>query len=233
MKTLIKLFICLTVLTFLNNPLEAQEKDTDALTSLKKGSTALLFEIDRDLYINSYIGAIISAKKHVTDNSSLRFGLSGTFNFSSTKNKSIHKDANYNEENKSNGNSQRISVNIEYLYYPVTNKKLTFFVGAGPSISYNHNYSRNYILNGLDSNNWDENSRSKRNEWSLGLDSSVGIEIFIVNYIGLIAEYGLTATYRSSNNKTIYSEDEYRSDGESKSFGLDSQSKKIGLSFYF
>ncbi|NQT26171.1 outer membrane beta-barrel protein [candidate division KSB1 bacterium] len=234
MKMYIKIFICLATLIFINIPISAQDVNRDTLTSLSKGSKALLFEIDQNLYIDSYIGAIISVKKHFTDHSSFRFGLSTTISYSSEENKYIYEDSWTNDASKNEGNSQIFTLSLEYLYYPITNKKLSLFFGGGPSISYNHTFTKQYDLENWNSNDWDEQYKSSRNGCSLGLIGSIGIELFVVNYISLIAEYGFTATYSYTEDKSKnMSNNAYSYEKESKSFRLNSQSKKVGLSFYF
>lgn len=224
-----KLTIVFSVIIISINHLSfSQENQSNQTLFITNKSKAILFGIDKDLYIDSFLGTAFSAKKHFSTRSALRAGLSLSFDYGDERYRYDSQTSSAEEENKEESLSYSISSTIEYLHYVDTKSRIYFYMGIGPQLSYQWTHSKHYEKY---QNFWEEDNKSDFNKWSLGLHTSLGIECFLTKNISLLAEYGLTLYYEKGSSDRSY-EDQSTYNSENKYFRIQSNAKKLGVSFY-
>lgn len=224
-----KLAVVFSVIFFsINNLSFSQENQSIQTPFISNKSKSILFGIDKDLYIDSFLGTVFSAKKHFSTKSALRTGLSLSFDYKDEKYRYDSQTSSEEDENKEESLSYSISSVIEYLHYVDTKSRIYFYFGIGPQLGYNWTHSKHYEKNGYF---WKEDYKSDFSKWSLGLHTSLGIECFLTKNISLLAEYGLTLYYENGSSTSGY-DDHSTNTSENKYFRIQSNSKKLGVSFY-
>lgn len=215
---------------------------SDSLKSLRKGATALQFQIAPNFQLSSFQGAIFSGKRHFSDRSALRVGLDlkGTF-FNDERDRENTVDTLTSSDFlEKDGNSQSYGVTAQYVYYPNPNPKVNVYLGSGPFVSYNR-FTRDESRERQDP--FQESSQlvsSSGSGWTVGLSSVLGAEWFIAKNISLSAENRFLIGYHS--NKTEGSVESQPGSGnpgqeylESKStaFTFSPANIVLGVSAYF
>jgi len=179
--------------------------------SLIGGSWSMQFKFMQDFTLTDFEGALISAKRHFTDKSALRFGLDLGFYFENIH-ESTDRDKNWFD----------MSFTALYVYYTSPNAPINFYLGFGPKIS----YGRTKTVYDDDDATYDY----YRN-WAIGVVGVWGVEWFVTKRISLICEYGAGLLYNSAINE------KQRSGGNSAikthRFQLFSDSVDFGVSVYF
>ncbi len=95
-------------------------------------------------------------------------------------------------------------INMLFIYYPIANKTLNFYVSCGPVfLAYKKNEKQySYILNQSSV----EHTYANINDdvWGAGLSAGIGVEWNIANPFSVIAEYGMIAisNHHSLNETT-------------------------------
>jgi hypothetical protein len=212
------LFLLPLFLIFFSPDLRAQntgESSDQVRNSLVKGSKSFQFRISQNLTLSSFEGTMISAKKHYSSKSALRFGIGldiGAGNWDQGTQEADFTDF-------------QIDFTMQYLYYPSPLASVNFYIGTGPIVEYNRRKD--------DSKNEDGTDAGYRIErlWALGMLGSWGVEWFADENISFICEYGAGIKYSSARYEnylnpipTISNRDE---------FLFFSQSVDFGLSVYF
>jgi opacity protein-like surface antigen len=236
------LLLLISILIFVNNSLIYSQSDQDSTkNSLKKGSWSLQFQISQNFTLRNFQGSNLSAKKHLSSKSAIRFGigLSGTM---TDREKDLKRDdTNYLSDETIEDKSTQISLNSYYIYYPHPGKKINLYYGGGPVIAYSKLKSefdsKEIFQDTLSRDIHDENDRKS---WSIGILALIGVEWFLNQQISIHAEYGSSLSYIRTETEgtrvTITSENEedYRSTNTvQKRFSFRSDSVKFGISVYF
>lgn len=125
-------------------------------------------------------------------------------------------------------NTQGLRINPSYLHYFYDAGRLKPFLGAGPFIGFNRNY-------------WEYSSKENDRPWStyaettttwqFGLAAHAGVECFLTDYLSILAEYELDASYEPStverSNQSSHSTD------ETNTWKVELTSLRIGIGFYW
>lgn len=189
-------------------------------TMIKKGNCAIVFEIGTMFSnYNTYFEAYnFTIKKHISDRLALRLNIG--FNIFENKgegnSKTIYSYVPNTYETKSN--TYRIISSVNFQYFLTKNNITKLFVSTGPYGEYN--YNKMYAQDSI-----------KSEELYLGLVSSIGAEIFLLNNLSFIGEYLLKINYNKVTQKYNVSlnEDYVKFDGFEATFNT----LRFGLSVYF
>jgi hypothetical protein len=208
----------------------SQDDSVKANNSLKDGAWALQFQISDNFTLRSFQGATISVKKHCTNRSAVRVGISGEFSFSAATN--FYSDTSFASETEAGGsNNLSYSIVGQYLFYPNPTASFNFFFGCGPTLSLTRsNYTAN-VSESLD-------RVEKTNRWGLGVAGAVGVEWFVLNELSFHTEYGAAIRHtwyeQSSETRLIENERVVSKNGRRvKTWDFVSNGVKFGLSVYF
>ena len=216
----IKNFLTILVTFFLISScvLNAQEGESlqeDSKNSLLSGSRSLQFRISNNLTLTSFEGTMISAKKHFTPNSALRFGVGLDIRSGQEDYGAVKEDDDLFD----------LELIAQYIYYTSPRAPMNFYLGTGPHFNYNrHVQDRDYEETGEDAS-W-QYDRS----WTIGLLATFGVEWFAIESISFFCEYGASLGYHARLTESTRYESQT---GETKQFSLTSQTVDFGLSVYF
>ncbi|MEJ2637934.1 MAG: hypothetical protein P8184_21955 [Calditrichia bacterium] len=165
---------------------------TDSL--LRKGSWALQFQVHNFISFSDFQGMNLSAKWQLKQNSALRFGvtLSGDNRDRDLVNTSPTTETRTEYDNSSLG----IGLNAQYIWYIPSLKKIRFFYGAGPLISYQSQSEKRISRLFMQDSLLDADKRDMDTDsWQAGISCVLGAEWFVHRSISLLAEYGTRAYY--------------------------------------
>jgi len=210
--------------------------------SLKKGSWSLQFQISNNFTLDEFQGSTISAKRHFSSNSALRFGI-GLTSVSTDDEYTSSEIYNYSSfgEGKREYTYNIIEFNFYYLYYPNPEKKLNFYFGGGPSIGYSdYDDVQNSTEVNQDTIFIETTYNNEINSYSIGIHGLLGVEWFVNRSISIHAEYLSSFTYEQEEREltslrtSTNHEDNKRTLKTDKSgFELRANGVKFGLSVYF
>lgn len=237
-KTLIALMPLAAVLVLLNWNLTLAQKPNTSSTnrshSLYDGSKALQFRITDNFVLNSFQGAAISGKKHISANSAFRLGADLFFNFSTadSKNSIFSGDTTVFTHN-SDTNIQRIILDLQYIRYVSTERKIKFFWGTGPTMR----FYRGIIETDYNDSQIDTSFVLKNEDksWGLGGSGLLGVEWFATSYISFHTEYTFTLLYewRKTRDDDISGVNLFQSTSKNSGFQAYATNVRFGLSLYF
>ena len=230
-KFALVLFVFLAAIVTI--PSESSAKEN----SLKKGKWALQFEVNQLIDINAFQGSTLSIKKHTSDGSAWRLGLTLHFDVRDESTE-ILISQNIKAPGFSDVTDVMIGIAFQRVFYPNPNGDVNLFWGLGPTYSYR------YRLNDRENISRDGSYQEKRKieeyNWSLGINGILGVEWFATKSISFLAEYGTSVTYNYRNSRNIrksvrdgnvrYSQNSTNKLNEVR---LASSQVKFGLSVYF
>lgn len=213
------LFRALLALGLSTTLLRGQTDSVELDHSIVKGAWALQFSISSNFTLNSFKGAMLSAKYHLSATEAIRFGVTGDLSFYST-------GGSYSSSETRNG--QSFELVSEYLFYSRPRKEIFLFWGVGPIVQFARSHSERL---------YSSSSTTQVNQsWALGPSAVLGVEWFATKWLSLHAEYGLSALYirsktsseyRFSNNQPVQSSYEIM-----KRWSLHSSPVRFGVSVY-
>ena len=183
--------------------------------SLVKGSRSFQFRISPDFTLSAFDGAMISAKKHFSPNSALRFGIGLDARIGRLEEDQMDRDF----------TDLDIDATIQYIYYPSPQSAINFYSGSGPIVEFQR-YKEN-----AEYEDDSDAGYSYTRSWSVGLLGSWGVEWFADENISFICEYGAGIRYasiRGENHLGISGRDQ-----SSHEVSFFSQGVDLGLSVYF
>ena len=196
-------------------PVAASADEADR-NSLKSEALALQFRINENFTVGSFKGTLISVKRHMSDKSAFRAGI--TFDLQSSDSEVMTFGSVV--PRKESREMYLTRIDLQYLRYPSPASAVNLFLGTGPFFSYGRSE-----IHRIEPNDSKQISMS----WSLGLGGVVGAEWFPFRSLGVHAEYGLSLAYGSVTNTTevlggtpflTESTDSWTFSGESVLFGL-------------
>ncbi len=207
----------------------SQER-SDAATDAQKPNWALQFQINDNFSLTSFQGSTISLNKCLSNNRSFRMGLSLNTTFKDYDMTCPVLD----NEDKSENNFHFL-LTTQYIKNYKNRNKVTPFFGFGPAVQFNYDNEKN---------TFGTSSRTsvKTTSWGMGISGVIGVEYFIRNNLGLLAEYGSNLMYnrsktediteirRGENNKFVTTED---IDEKTTTIDFSPALVKFGLSIYF
>ncbi len=221
--------VLLTVLLVAAGPVISSASDN----SLKKCAWAMQFEIGDKIDLSSFQGTTISIKKHYSDKTAFRLGLTAHVEISNSDGtSSVEDDPTNNSED--NHRSYNLAIVIQRIHYPRPHASANFFWGLGPRADF-HYSKETYQDNPVDGGAIQSNER-KLTGWSLGLSGVLGVEWFAEPNVSILAEYGSSALYGNGKSTRTFTyvpgvREVY--EDSSGSFNFESSSVRFGLSVYF
>ena len=232
-------------LTFAQNSDSLHPIEKKRSNSLAPGAWALQFQITQDFTLNAFQGVLLSAKKHFSGKSAVRFGLglsasmSDADNFFEQRNIDTIRQI---RENESEANSRSFDIAFQYLVYPSPAARVNLFLGTGPFVRHSHSRVESEADDALFDTitfNYSYRNVSESNRWSVGAGGLLGAEWFATRVFSLHAEYGLTLEYTSTESRSTYT-DFYtgipitrRYESNQNGLTVGPSMVKFGLSVYF
>src|SRR4030042_4236489 len=132
--------VLLFVIIFYSQMLFSQTSQDSLKNSLKKGSWSLQFQISQNFTLSSFQGSNLSAKKHFSSRSAIRFGI-GLSGYSANEEQTINQenDNSLHKEYKLDNKLIGVDLNCYFLYYPHPQRRINMYFGGGPLFSFiNH-----------------------------------------------------------------------------------------------
>jgi hypothetical protein len=217
MKKLNIIIIALLNLFLLNTaiPQVADSLNSKSSEFIKNNKFAVIFEfgtiIGRSSMIERYN---FLAKYHFSENFAVRAG--GDFGVSSSENTSglLAKYQDFL--------SYSYGLYADLQYYFLRKSMIKPFVTIGSF------YSKDYYYAGRDN----MNNLYNRDEWNLGIMSTLGFEVFLINNISLVSEYIAKCYYNSRKDKSINSGSLFY-DEKLKDVKFSGNTFRVGFSVYF
>lgn len=197
--------------------------------SLRKGAWAMQFRISNNFTLSDFQGAVISIKRHQSDRSALRLGLSLDLNIEDGDETDYFfwNDTLVTAILNSDRDKQYIQIDLQYLRYPNPEKSINLFFGFGPLFRFSRAYSNDNLTNSRDVQ---KNSIHRKTTWAVGMSALTGVEWFILHYLSIHAEYAIEATY---TRDTSYDQEINKIIGHSDSGDFKSRNLLFGISAYF
>lgn len=217
MKKINLIIIVLFNLIFLK-PVSAQVTDSLNLRSnefVKNNKVAVVFELGTIIGKSSMVERYnFLGKYHLCENFAVRAG--GDFGVSSAETNGLV-ISQYQDFS-----SYSYDLYADLQYYFVRKSLIKPFITIGSFFSKDYLYTTK--------NNMDD--YQYRNEWNLGVMSTFGLEIFIINNVSLVSEYIVKCYYTSLKNKYIVYGSLYY-DEKLKSVEFKGNTFRMGFSIYF
>lgn len=195
--------------------------------------SALQIQISDNSLQSSNQGILISLKKQRTNNRSIRFGLSldGSIDLKNTENRTIG-------DTKYTLYDYNIALFTQYLFHKSVLNNLRPYFGIGPYLSTGNYYIReeNEVYGGT------QIKKEIIPQITVGLLSTIGIEVFQYKNLSFEVEYRLLADYmhRKTTNKTLAkqgSADQYSVTAKEITtddiYTLEPPSVSIGICYYY
>ncbi len=202
--------------------------------SLKKGAWALQFQVVQNFQLASFQGGMLSIKRHLSDGTALRVGVSMDLSAESGEGTTTVSDS-ITASSDLDNDLVSFGLVVQMIKYPSPSAATNFYYGIGPTFTYRSAKNRTFSVNPYDGNT--RTADEERTSWHAGVSGVVGIEWFARSNISLMAEYRLSLYYERTEYKSEirYSTQELERESETNTDGfvLDGSSVKFGLSVYF
>ena len=202
--------------------------------SLEKGAWALQFQVVQNFQLASFQGSTISIKKHTSDGTALRAGISMDFSLQDRERSNIVNDTIVQSED-TDDNMTSFGFVVQMIKYPSPSAATNLYYGIGPTFTFSHSKDYEIIEDPIDGDSRSNDRRWTR--WYTGVSTVLGIEWFPRSNISFLAEYNVSLyyqhtkttveTWRSSPERTT------KSETSTGGFVLAGSSVKLGLSVYF
>ena len=233
--------VLLIVLILNSQFLSAQNSQDSIKNSLKKGSWSLQFRISSNFTLSTFDGSNLSAKKHLTSNSAIRFGI-GLSGYTTDREGTtdLENRSNIFSEEQSDYESLLINLSCYYLYYPHPQRKINMYCGVGPLISFaNFDDKINRQDLSQDTSSIETFTEENYQYYGVGVLGLIGVEWFLNQQISIHAEYGSSLLYgREEKEETRVSsvetyKEKYAKKSEENRITFRSNSVQFGDSVYF
>jgi hypothetical protein len=191
------------------------------------GKFALHFQVRGLLNLSDFQGGTLSGAHNFSDRDAVRIGITILLNNTDRDNEINEIDSTQYYYLYGNDNAYQIVINAQYIHHIAVHSDISFFVGAGPYVSFSSSEeNRKYIRYGEESF-WKRNSDG----FGLGLELILGVEWMFYKNMILSAEYGMNGRY--SVNDLTEQEDEGILETHSRILNVSYNIIKFGLSVYF
>lgn len=230
-KVLIAAVLAFVLVVTLPEPSSANQ---DSTVALRPGSWSLQFGIERNLKLGDFDGLLISCKRHYSQKSALRFGVTLSASvrdedgdYLSVSAFSYDLDATF----------LRMDIAVSYIVYPRPRDKLNLFLGLGPEIGLQTTKSdETRFRTGITGDHVKQMDERTSKEFYIGARAILGVEWFAMPDVSLTAEYrmSLLCSYEEEDREygnepdAIHEQHIVR-----RGFALESNSVLFGLSVYF
>jgi opacity protein-like surface antigen len=207
--------------------------------ALRRGANALQFQISNSFRLTSFRGAAVSYQRLLGDRLGLRIGLTLRGDHD-TRDESFD----FGEEGAATAGGDFTNWSHEYvlslkLLAFQGEAPLTFFYGAGPTVSYEslRNDRASYYPqpDGTIDTVWRQNESET---WGVGVTGVAGAQWLLTDFLAVHAEYRATFVYEVTNwteEQTVSGDSSYdlSGGGKTKSPELKSDGVLFGLSVFF
>ena len=214
------------LLAFSALPASAQEAGPDEVEpALQSGAWALQVGLASPLAFTSFQGGALSAKYHPAASAALRFGIQVTGDVGEdgstvriTREVDVGPDVRERDQEEvlfedADRRAYRIGVEAQYVAYPRRERAVKWFLGGGPTVSYQRDLQDQYREVTQTSQQGEAEwvrlevteERHRRRAWTAGGLVVVGGEWFAAARISLSAEYGVGAGYVRSHREAVQS----------------------------
>jgi hypothetical protein len=199
------------------------------VNSLQDGAWALQFGIGSNFTLNAFNGATISVKKHLSDRSAVRVGITVSALSSDSDVLIASSQDTLLRAAESGRDTYGASLGLEWVRYFRPEARWSFFAGLGPSVSFAHNAFTDKSVNETIVRD------DKTKLWGFGVNGLFGGEWFATRVIGIHAEYRIGAGYSETSEDGITRGPGVDSEvhREDKSWSLSPGFVRFGLSAYF
>lgn len=214
--------------------------------ALEEGSRALQFQIGSNFQLSDFQGNVISYKRHRSDNSAWRIGLSLEGRLSSDDSDSEQTprpgENVTGQEREQSNRELDVTIRPQLQRYLETDKTVRPYVSYGVLTGYSCSFrEREFYSVDETTVSLDDADEDTRHTLRIGATANFGVEWFAASSISFLAEYGADLYYHYSKSETM--RESYNPDGEialeqrSSATGhgvfLDPRSVRFGLSAYF
>lgn len=224
-----------------------------AKNSLKPDTWALEFGITSHFALTSFQGTVLSLKRQLNNHEAIQLGVGVSYNDQTNAGSSTTDQSDtlsITSPYTGFARTASIQFNVQYLYYVNPDADVNLYLGSGPTFGFgwNSGENNNPFPSGYPDYYYVSSSHSSvtQTSWNLGVTCMAGVECFVLRYLSLHAQYGLTIGYFVSD-RTEASTLDYtlvgqpatslvsRMSSESKSHGwsIYGSSVLFGLSVYF
>lgn len=196
-----------------------------------KGKWALQFGIQSDIRLTSFQGNTLSLQKTTMSGTAWRLGLGLNLSTQHREDEDTTPDSSY-ISNDNDQNTLSLELTVQRLFKLNTSTKIRPYLGVGPLV---HFYTSSSDVNAPNN----PIRSTDRDSWALGLRGVLGAEWFVTDYLSLLGEYTLDATFDSitekrtttydSGGNTYMTSVEIRTDG----FHIGSGYTQLAASLYF
>lgn len=212
------------------------EETSEDKEPLSAGSWSVQFQIAENLLLSSFQGSTLSAKRHLSAQRAIRFGLSLSADFRDSDRTLEQFDSDLPSGGSNaleNSNNQNILLLSQYMFYPSPSKNINMYFGVGPGFSLGRSSRDQDTANVDDATTIGTTLRGTN--FSLGVDWAFGVEWFVARNISLLGEYGGALRYRWSKTKqtNVIGDRDQRRDTVNKSLELGANPVRLGVSVYF
>ncbi len=215
--------------------------------ALQEGSRALQFQIGSNFQLSDFQGNVISYKRHRSDNSSWRIGLSLEGRLSSddsdTEQTSPPGENVTGQEREQSNRELDVTIRPQLQRYLETDKTVRPYVSYGVLTGYSYSFRERefYSVDETTTVSLDDTDEDTRHTLRIGATANFGVEWFAASSISFLAEYGADLYYHYSKSETM--RESFNPDGEitleretsasGQGVFLDPRSVRFGLSAYF
>jgi opacity protein-like surface antigen len=191
------------------------------------GKFALQFQIEGLFRLTSFQGSTLSGKYNFSDRDVVRLGISLGITDSDIDNSINEIDTTRVYYEYGEANRLDVRINTQYIRHISVMNDISFFAGGGPFVSFFSSDEATKVIR------YGEEIDRKRtlDRFSFGLEFILGVEWMFYDNMTLSAEYGINADYSKSDAKEV--EGETIQESTSKSYNLNYNRIKFGLSVYF
>ncbi|HEX2897592.1 MAG TPA: hypothetical protein VHP63_06035 [candidate division Zixibacteria bacterium] len=190
---------------------------------------ALQFEVDRDFDFRGLAGQTLSIKKHTSDGSAFRLGLSVGLEVGESEN---------SQGGDRDFNSRLLEISMQRVFYPDITADANLFYGIGIFGSFSHN--KNEYQPSRPISGYSEFRKSLFDTWSGGVSGILGGEYFIAKSFSLLGEFRTDISFRCQKRDDDYQsfyngvlQSSYHVEEKTNSIRISADNIKFGLSFYF
>jgi hypothetical protein len=213
---------------------ESATAETQSSHSLYDGAKALQFRIADNFVLNNFQGAALSGKKHISNNSAIRLGFDIFFDISTLDDdrRVFYNDTTITTSD-AEGNTERLVLELQYIRYVSTDKKIKFYWGTGPSFRFSNEIVETDYYDSY--NDISRKLKDEDNSWGAGASGVLGAEWFVASYISFHSEYVMTLLYewRKVREDDAFLEDYSHVTTKSSGLQLYASNVRFGLSLYF
>jgi hypothetical protein len=182
----------------------AAAQDSTTSNSLKEGMWALQFQVGDNFTLTSFQGSIGSIKRHLSNNSAIRVGVSTEFNTQDNELATRRLTVDTLQQSQAiNYNTQVINFRAQYLFYPSPQSEVNLFIGTGPTFYFGHSKNESGSNSTSSSSVTSRLTKIEEYFWSIGVSAVLGVEWFATRSISFHAEYSTFLDYVSTKSTRI------------------------------